>query len=111
MRFKNDSKFPVIITRATLAVGAPSATFWTIATPKVINIFGSFEKTYLVFRNFNGVKLPRQAKISCHEFDTKQFVMNFVWTNKHFYVFKKIIGSARVSFNCETNFITFALFL
>ena len=31
-----------------------------------------------VFRNFNGVKLARHAKISCHEFDTKQFIINFV---------------------------------
>ena len=64
-----------------------------------------------IFRNFNGVKLSRYEKISCHEFDTNQFVINFVWTNKHFYVFKDITGFARVSFNCETNFITFALFL
>ena len=122
MRTKNDSKFPVIIPRATLAVGAPSATFWTIATPKVINIFDSFKRSNLfrvlktfspleVFRNFNDVKLLRQEKICCHEFDTKQIVINFVWTNKHFYVFKDIISSIRVSFNCETNFITFALFL
>ena len=27
MRTKNDSKFPVLIARATLAIGAPSATF------------------------------------------------------------------------------------
>ena len=59
----------------------------TIATSKVIDIFGSFE------------------------LDTKQFVINFVWTNKHFNVFKDIIGFTRVSFNCATHFITIALFL
>ena len=41
----------------------------------------------------------------------KNTVGSFVWTNKNFYVFKDIIGFTRVSFNCETNFITFASFL
>ena len=52
-----------------------------------------------------------QAKISCHEFNTKQFVINFGRTNKHFYVFKDFIGFTRVYLNCVTNFITFALVL
>ena len=46
---KNNSNFPMIITRATLTVGAPSATFWTIATTKVINIFGSFVRQKLIY--------------------------------------------------------------
>ena len=73
----------------------------------ILKIFPLLE----VFRNFNGVKLPRQAKISCHELDTKQFIIKFVWANEYFNVLKYIIGFTRVSFNCATNFITFALFL
>ena len=52
---------------------------------KVVNkklIFAELDIAHLfgkiIFRNFNGVKLPCLAKISCHEFDTKQFVINFV---------------------------------
>ena len=38
----------------------------------------SFFSPLKVFWNFNTVKLYHLAKISCYEFDTKQFIINFV---------------------------------
>ena len=78
MRTKNDSKFPVIILRFEQSLLQKLSTYSVRLDVKnlftVLKTFSPLE----VFRNFNSVKLPREAKISCHEFDTKKFVINFV---------------------------------